>query len=157
MKLDTKKSELAVCPVCYTNEIQPNEKPVAKGTIELACKHRFCHECVRLHLQTKISERTIELSCLQAGCKKEISEADLEIIFQDEPDFLSRRRKVTMKRLDEMNPMLRYCQSCSWKIYLKDPNQKSFCCGRCNAVMCGGCKNIQHPGSTCEQNQENEF
>lgn len=50
LKLETKQSELAVCPVCYTNEIQPNGKPVAKGTIELACKHRFCFECVRLHL-----------------------------------------------------------------------------------------------------------
>lgn len=94
---------------------------------------------------------------MQNGCKQQFTEADLDLVFQDEPDMLSRRRKMTAKRLDEMNPLLRYCQKCSWKIYLKDPNVKSFSCGRCSTVMCGGCKNMAHLGSTCEQNQEKEF
>jgi len=94
---------------------------------------------------------------MQNGCKQQFTEADLDLVFQDEPDMLSRRRKMTAKRLDEMNPLLRYCQKCSWKIYLKDPNVKSFSCGRCSTVMCGGCKNMAHLGNTCEQNQEKEF
>ena len=109
LKLEAKPTEMSLCPVCYTNEIQPSYKSVDKDCVELDCKHRFCRECVKLHLKNKISDRALDMNCMQSGCSQLYTELNLQAIFVDEPENLKKRRKFTNKRLDEMNPLLRWC------------------------------------------------
>lgn len=123
----------------------------------MACKHRFCEDCVRRHTQTLLNERTLKLQCLQHGCPHKITEDELEGVFGKQSEFVERKRKLTECRKDELNLTLRYCPKCSQKIILTDFRVASFKCTNCEIKICNQCKETDHPGLTCEQNLAQNF
>lgn len=104
-----------------------------------------------------LNDRTLKLHCLQHGCDHQITEAELETLHGNNSDFLKTKRRITEKRLEELDLSLRYCPRCSSKIFLKDIRVAKFECDSCNLKICNQCKEPDHGRLTCEQNLAKRF
>ena len=87
-RLDPDKEEPTYCPICYTNEIVPPDKPVPQGdknTVEFDCKHRFCSECTIEQFKGLIEKAEIKkLKCFDFECTQpDIPEAKIEAILSE--------------------------------------------------------------------------
>lgn len=72
-------AEAVYCDICYTNELTKPGSPVADtdtSTVELACEHRFCSECIVADLKHHIECAEIaKIKCLNFDCQRALSKA----------------------------------------------------------------------------------
>ena len=76
------EEDITYCPICYTNEIVPDAKPLTakdKLTVEFDCKHRFCSECTIQMLKLQIERADVDkIKCFDSECTKpEVDKARL--------------------------------------------------------------------------------
>ena len=46
---------------------------------QLQCKHSFCENCIKAHLNTAISAgRAVKITCMESGCPEEFKLAEVE-------------------------------------------------------------------------------
>ena len=60
----------------------------------LTCGCQFCHQCVKAHVQEKISNGIIEISCLNISCDGVMENEEVETFCDD----VMHRRIITMRR-----------------------------------------------------------
>jgi hypothetical protein len=89
-----------VCSVCFENEITPQNFTTEPGTVELACKHRFCKDCVCSYITTQIENQSLELTCLKEGCKRRISEQEIAHILPAGSELLAKLKCAFRQRLE---------------------------------------------------------
>ena len=80
------------CSICLT----PFESLEDELSI-LNCGCQFCHQCVRAHVQEKISNGIIEISCLNIFCNGVMVDEELQKFCDD---HMHRRIKTMRKHLE---------------------------------------------------------
>ena len=153
---DGKVVEPDYCPICYDSEIQLAPKEITDNmTFEFtSCEHRFCKECCRMDLKLKIEEAKIEkLVCPQSDCGKRVLTVELEQLFKkDDPEVLEKFERFREKKLEESDPLLRFCTKpgCEGKMRGENMQAKELTCPDCGTKICFQCREEAHGKLTCE-------
>ena len=88
--------------MCY------NEYSKESGFVALSCNHRFCKECVKDHITSKIASGTVsKIKCMQFDC-------DLEYSADDIKDFITEAQLKTYNNIKQdvmvgSNKSLKWC------------------------------------------------
>ncbi|CAA7054315.1 unnamed protein product [Microthlaspi erraticum] len=117
------------------------------------CGHRFCRNCVKRHIETKLLEGTIP-NCPQYRCKSKLSIDRCDRILAAKPSLMYKQR---MKEV--FTPMRErvFCPypSCSHLMSKTELSSTSSCesglriCSKCSGSFCVHCNVPWHSGLSC--------
>ena len=138
--------EVLYCEICY-EEVTKNE------LFGLACKHAFCKECMKDHLESNIKEgKVIKIPCMQVGCEEEFEDEDVER-FGDKEVYEKYLRFKENLRVD-LDPNLRWCPRPDCGFYVeKKPKCKTAKC-KCGTNVCMSCGAEAKDMHKCGQSDE---
>lgn len=107
-----------------------------------------------MDLKLKIEAANIEkLVCPQSDCGQRVSAKELELLFkEDEPEVLEKFERFREKKLEESDPLLRYCTkpNCEGKMRGANMQAKELTCPECGTKICFQCREEAHGKLTCE-------
>ena len=128
------KDEAEYCPICYSTEIVVHPTPVDALTWEFSCKHRFCRDCARENLKLKIMEHNIDQLVCPQGCGTKVNIDELQVLFKDEKQILTKLKEVIAKQQLEHDPLTRWCtkQGCSGVMRGSSLDTKTVQCPICS-------------------------
>ena len=139
--LETLLIEFETCLVCY--------EPKKESRV-LDCNHFICLDCMRIYLETEISQgKVINISCPSLECEKKISSNVILNIVSSE-SFEKYNVFLHNKTL-EMNMSFRWCPTlgCSGFDYLKNENSHKLTCNKCSIEFCYICADLWHDSQAC--------
>ncbi|KYQ89364.1 hypothetical protein DLAC_10027 [Tieghemostelium lacteum] len=135
------------CSICY------DELTIKDFYIMDECNHKFCIDCLHGHYRSQVRSRFPDIKCPQNLCKYKVSYQEVKHILKGE-DF-ELYDKILFENTMAKNKNVRYCPSCGTmaianedNCYCPDPN--------CGYEYCFQCRNAQHHGLTCQENDELE-
>ena len=156
--------ETDYCEICCTNVIQLGPARITDDiTFEFkTCKHRFCIECCREMLRQHIERAEIKkLICFQHKCGGKVTMDELDKLFkEDEPETLEKMVKFKEKKLNEADPLMRWCTKagCKGTVRGKHMDERKLQCPECGTSICFRCKEEWHGRcTTCEKAMEKKF
>ena len=85
---------------------------------------------------------------------------ELEQLFKDEPEVIEKFKKFKEKKLDESDPLMRWCTvaGCDGKMRAKNMDARKMTCPECRQSICFRCKEEWHGYCTsCEAAMERKF
>lgn len=136
-----------ICEICL------NEHNVNKS-ITLECEHRFCPDCLKLHLNTLMIDSSAVGNIMCPKCNKIIpydilkSNSDPEV-FEKYLDFTVMTYKPEkIDNQDEEEEVMKWCIKCNFGCLISI-NEKSFKCPNCRSECCPKC-NKKHYYTTCD-------
>lgn len=147
-KLKTIEEDLLPCDNC--------NKKKRKG-MQLGCKHYFCRDCIRGHVQTHIQELKVPVKCLSENCKYKLERTEIISNAADSASVMRLFDAIVAdnakRRPDQF--VLCFTDNCKYLFDLKRQKDKqSIRCPRCHKNYCIACHNILKPGHHCEDSNE---
>ena len=126
IKLDfeplTIEAEQDYCEICYVNTISAHGpiKDSDTMTVELDCKHRFCHECTLSQLKQLIESAQVQnIACLDYSCKKEIGQDSIKKICGNEIALYAKYERFKDKKALEADPLVRWCPKAKCEMHMR--------------------------------------
>lgn len=136
-----------ICEICL------NEHNVNKS-ITLECEHRFCPDCLKLHLNTLMIDSSSVGNIMCPKCNKIIpydilkSNSNPEV-FEKYLNFTVMTYKPEkIDNQDEEEEVMKWCIKCNFGCLISI-NEKSFKCPNCRSECCPKC-NKKHYYTTCD-------
>lgn len=131
------------------------EEKKMREFITLECEHRYCKDCVKGHLDTKISEGQVGIDITCPECNKPVDYHIIISILDEE--MKSKYEKYLLLQLSgKRDDILVSCigrpgVNCDY-IQFVSKDRDDYTCPQCEARFCPKCKSDVHPTQTCEQN-----
>ena len=101
------------------------------------------------------------INCLEFDCETKILLAELERLFREKDnEVLDKFKKFRQKRLDNCDPLVRYCArvGCSGRMRANSMKASKLTCPDCSMQICFRCRDEYHGYFvSCEQNMENKL
>ncbi|KAI9348606.1 putative ariadne-1 protein [Obelidium mucronatum] len=141
------------CPVCFDTDASP---------LALACQHRFCKNCYKEYLTTKIVDQgeSAHIQCLDASCSLVVDQATVESIV--DPAVHSKYLSLLLDHFVQCSKSLAWCPApnCQMAIECLGASSKSRNRGdaykldpvvscSCGNVFCFGCSLQNHLPTPC--------
>ena len=138
--------EIVYCDICY-------EEVAKRDLFGLTCKHIFCKDCMKDHLENNIKDgKVIKIPCMQLGCEEVFEDEDVER-FGDKEVFDKYLRFKENLRVD-LDPNLRWCPRPDCEFYVeKKPKSKTTKC-KCGTNVCMACGAEAKEMHKCGQSDE---
>jgi hypothetical protein len=134
-----------LCSICYVNDLSEN-------SIQLACDHIFCKECLKNYLEILIRDSKVDqIKCLQVGCKVELNGSIVKNHVNNE--YFKKYLKFT-KRLNFLENLKRGYVPCTfpdceeWVGYKEGDDPFLEC--SLNHKFCAKCKEEWHKVKDCK-------
>ncbi|TIB07997.1 hypothetical protein E3P92_03893 [Wallemia ichthyophaga] len=93
------------CEICFTGS-----EDTSTQTLALACGHRFCSDCWKMHCEEKISGQgeSRKIECMQGDCQTVMSE---QVISQVVPEYIFQRYQTLANKtyVEDNRRGLRFC------------------------------------------------
>lgn len=69
------------CQVCFSTsaDVGSGRRP-KMPTFSLSCGHRFCSDCYKSYLDSKIGDSELNISCIDEGCGLKVEEDGLKLL-----------------------------------------------------------------------------
>ena len=114
------------------------------------CKHFFCTECLKAHIQWHIDCRTLNIRCLYPGCTAAISVEILRGIL-DEETFRQYEKLFRVKTLEDLGVTdVDICPRCTMAVVFDEEESSSHgLCAYCSFEFCTECFEPWHHGKPC--------
>ncbi|CAN8284338.1 unnamed protein product [Cochlearia groenlandica] len=136
------------CPICLEDDINVDQM-FSVGE----CGHRFCSQCMKQHIEVRLSERSF-MSCPKDGCNN-------KLLYRSCSHLLTHRvKEMWRQRLKEDNiPVTKrvYCPNpwCSalmseTELNINNSSHVMGCCEKCYKPFCMACKVLWHVNLSCE-------
>ncbi|CAG9323712.1 unnamed protein product [Blepharisma stoltei] len=139
------------CQVCYT------EVKIEDG-ITLDCDHRFCTNCIKMHIEmliesAQVSDEKLKCpACTQPLNVYEIEDAVGPEIYQKYEKFLL--RGLQLSEIDN-DSIIFHCPGADCEyICIVEKGEKEYECPQCKFKCCPMCKDDVHKDLTCEEFKE---
>ncbi|KAG4137847.1 hypothetical protein ERO13_D07G097600v2 [Gossypium hirsutum] len=131
-----------------------DQNPTSNIFNETHCSHRFCSDCIRRHIVTKLKdENTIAVGCPEPNCDTSITPEQWESILPGEVIY----RWDDALLYSVILPVLVFeCpyEDCKAKL-IDDVMGGTECeCPNCLTIICGECRDFKHEGMGCEKFKE---
>ena len=140
------------CMICMSDKSLDNFNPILK--------HDFCNECINIYIKECInSSKILNIVCPcneKCGIKYDDSLLQQILIF----DPILYNKYLKFKKIQQLNldPNGRWCIRQGCENFVKgDENTKKITCNLCQQEMCFTCRNMWHPGRTCEEALDSDF
>ena len=133
--------EAEICLICY--------EPKKESRV-LNCNHFICQNCLRMYVETVISEgNVIDISCPSLKCEEKLSSNVILNIVSSE-SFEKYNIFLQNKTL-EKNLSFRWCPAvgCTGFDYLKNENFHKLTCNKCFMNFCYICADLGHESQVC--------
>ncbi|KAI1710151.1 IBR domain, a half RING-finger domain-containing protein [Ditylenchus destructor] len=131
------------CGICF----------VPCSVVSLNCyDHYYCPDCWAGYIKSKLSERIVEISCVDTDCDIVANGDFILKIIGDDADMLKDYNKLLLNNYILTNPRLRWCPGakCDSKV-IKITNRASCISIKCNCgwEFCFKCGNEPHEPIVC--------
>eukprot|EP00047_Mylnosiga_fluctuans_P003857 m.231340 g.231340 ORF g.231340 m.231340 type:complete len:618 (-) comp12199_c0_seq1:161-2014(-) len=140
-------------PVLLTCNICLDEKEV-DAMCFLPCDHRFCFECLRHEVESKVDENMIP-SCPEPACRVQLPQRDAELVFIDSPSspYVPRIAQLYLNTILASSGAIPCPRpGCKNAFFPSAPGEKEKCvCGVCGMIFCSLCRNDYHHDLSCEE------
>lgn len=141
-------SNLLYCPICLESLPQ---KDFIQPMIN--CDHRSCLKCMKIYMETEISESRVHLRCPE--CVELIHPYDIDQVIGGNASLVEKYHTFSIRRVLMNEPDTRWCPApdCGYAVIAYGcascPKLK---CERpgCNTEFCYNCKQAWHPNSPCD-------
>ena len=146
------KGPTKLCLICYETKEESQFQSL------LSCPDIFCKNCLSDYLSNLIkSAKLIKIPC-PANCGAELSDLDIETIFKDSPQLISRLKKVRAALITDLDPLNRWCTNpiCN-TVIRNNAMAKKIKCQNCGNEMCFDCRGAWHGKMSCEQALDKEI
>ncbi len=128
-----------ICFVCYCDLDESN-------SFALKCGHRFCHECWKHYVYSKLEDIFCCLysTCMQKGCNFRIPESVFEKYLKEDKGSLERFDKIVLRNFTESNANLKWCpRDCGKCVKTEVHSNREIEC-ECLFVYCFSCLREGH-------------
>nr|KJB08805.1 hypothetical protein B456_001G105000 [Gossypium raimondii] len=146
--IDDGSSNPLFCRLCG------DQNPTSNIFNETHCGHRFCSDCIRRHIVTKLKdENTIAVGCPEPNCDTSITPEQCESILPGE--VIYRRDDALLYSV--ILPLLVFeCpyEDCKAKLIDEVMGGTECECPNCLTIICGECRDFKHEGMGCEKFKE---
>ena len=138
---------MRTCDVCY-------EEYDETTFFGLKCKHAYCQECMKEHLQNNIKDgNVVEIPCMMIGCPVTFAGDDVRQFGSKEiyEKFLQFKLNIDV----DLNPNLKWCPQAGCNRYVKKTgmlNKTAKC--DCGANVCLKCGQLAHPSKKCGTHEQ---
>ena len=149
--------EKGECEICY-NECLSNE------LIELPCKHKYCKNCWKDHIENKIDSKDLFIKCMCDKCKQYIPYNLINYLIENQ-EIKNKYQNNLVNQLCLVGGKDFYCKhpGCEEIITIENSKPNSFLICKCGFRLCTKCKLNSHHPLPCEFSKkwnelnENEF
>lgn len=140
------------CIICMSDKPLENFNSILK--------HDFCSECINIYIKECIhSSKILNIVCpCNEKCGIKYDDSLIQQLLILDPALYSKYLKFKKIQLLNLDPNGRWCIRQGCENFIKgDANAKKITCNLCQEEICFTCRNVWHPGRTCEEALDSDF
>ncbi|CAI4224535.1 unnamed protein product [Auanema sp. JU1783] len=118
----------------------------------LSCKHEFCINCWRSHIESRLSEGVAsKIECMDSQCNL-LCPSEFVVKILDKPQLRAKYERFIFRDYITSHPELKFCsgKDCQAVIRSREKQPKRVICKKCKTTSCVLCGVDYHAPTSCE-------